>query len=240
LPVVYTGPATGAITSNPVASSTARQSSAAIPVLPVAREEAIQDDRESIEDGNNVLLIIEDDPHYARVLLGLARDKGFKAIVAQRGSTGLSLARQYRPTAITLDIFLPDMLGWTVLNNLKLDPITRHIPVQIISLEEERRHGLAHGAFAYMVKPVTSEVLEDAFDRIKTFTAPHMKRLLVVEDNELERSSIVELLAHDDIEITALGTGAEALKAMLDESLTRCRRFQSSPASRLWCTPARS
>src|SRR6185436_14941663 len=103
---------------------------------------------------------IEDDPHYARVLLGLAREKGFKAIVAQRGATGLSLARQYRPCAITLDIFLPDMLGWTVLNNLKLDPTTRHIPVQIISLEEERHHGLAHGAFAYMVKPATSDSIE--------------------------------------------------------------------------------
>ena len=102
----------------------------------------------------------------------------------------MSLARQYLPTAITLDIFLPDMLGWTVLNNLKLDPLTRHIPVQIISLEEERQHGLAHGAFAYMVKPVTSDSIEAALDRIKSFAAPHTKRLLVVEDNELERNSI--------------------------------------------------
>ena len=226
--------------------------------MPLAREESIADDRELIAEGDNVLLIIEDDPHYARVLLGLARDKGFKGIVAQRGAIGLSLARQYLPTAITLDIFLPDMLGWTVLNNLKLDPLTRHIPVQIISLEEERQHGLSHGAFAYMVKPATTDSIEAALDRIKNFAAPHTKRLLVVEDNELERSSIVELLGHDDIEITAVGTGAEALQALLrpDVRLLRARsaparhdrlraarphpdRSLRSPSCRSSCSPAR-
>jgi CheY-like chemotaxis protein len=191
-------------------------------VLPVAREESIPDDRDTIAENDNVMLIVEDDPHYARVLLSLARDKGFKAIVAQRGAVGLSLARQYLPTAITLDIFLPDMLGWTVLNNLKLDPATRHIPVQIISLEAERHHGLAHGAFAYLVKPVTSEGLEAALDRIKTFTTPHVKRLLVVEDNDLERASIIELLGHNDIEITAVATGTEALAALLERPFDCC------------------
>ena len=101
------------------------------------------------------------------MLLGLARDKGFKGIVANRGQAALALARQYLPTAITLDVFLPDMLGWTVLNNLKLDPATRHIPVQMLSVEEERQHGLSHGAFSYLVKPATTEDLEHAFDRIK-------------------------------------------------------------------------
>ena len=94
-----------------------------------------------------------------------------------------------------------------MLNNLKLDPATRHIPVQMLSVEEERQHGLSHGAFSYLVKPATTEDLEHAFDRIKTYVAPHKKRLLVVEDNDIERQSIVELLAHDDIEIAAVGTG---------------------------------
>ena len=142
-----------------------------------------------------MLLIVEDDPHYARVLLGLARDSGFKGLVALRGQQALVLARQYRPTAITLDVFLPDMLGWTVLNNLKLDPTTRHIPVQMISVEEERQHGLSHGAFAYMVKPATTEDLGMALDRIKEFVAPRLKRLLIVEDNEIESHSIVDLLS---------------------------------------------
>ena len=222
LPLIYTGPSSAALNVAATATARATPTSLALPVVPLAREESIADDRELIAAGDNVLLIVEDDPHYARVLRGLARDKGFKAVVAQRGAIGLSLARQYLPTAITLDIFLPDMLGWTVLNNLKLDPLTRHIPVQIISMEEERQHGLAHGAFAYMVKPVTSDTIEAALDRIKLFAAPHTKRLLVVEDNELERTGICELLGHDDIEITAVGTGAAALEALLDRTFDCC------------------
>src|SRR5208282_3199697 len=161
----------------------------------------------AIKQGDPVLLVIEDDPHYARILLGLARDKGFKGIVAAKGAMGLSLARQFHPVAISLDIFLPDMLGWTVLNQLKLDPATRHIPVQIVSLEEERQHGLAHGAFSYIVKEPTTDSLETAFDRLKDFTSPRTKRLLIVEDNDIERRSIVELLDYDDIELVPAASG---------------------------------
>ena len=153
------------------ATARAAEARSEMTVLPVAREEHIADDRDGIEAGDPVLLIVEDDPHYARILLGLARDIGFKGIVATKGAHGLALARQFRPAAISLDIFLPDMLGWTVLNQLKLDPATRHIPVQIVTLEEERQHGLAHGAFAYLVKEPTTAGLEAAFDRIKEFTA---------------------------------------------------------------------
>ena len=103
------------------------------------------------------------------------------------------------------------MLGWTVLNNLKLDSRTRHIPVQMLSVEEEQQHGLSHGAFSYLVKPATTGELEHAFDRLKTYVAPHAKRLLVVEDNDRERTSIVELLGHSDIVIEGVGTGKEAL-----------------------------
>jgi len=191
-------------------------------VLPAPREENIPDDRDQIQAGDQTLLIVEDDPHYARVLLGLARGKGFKGIVATRGNAALSLARQFLPTAITLDVFLPDMLGWTVLNNLKLNSETRHIPVQIISVDEERSHALAHGAFAYAVKPSTTEALDECFDKIKKFVQPHTKQLLVVEDNETERQSIVELLHHDDIEITTAATGKEALDRLLDRTFDCC------------------
>jgi CheY-like chemotaxis protein/signal transduction histidine kinase len=193
-----------------------RTSDTSIIALPAPREDVIQDDRDQIEQGDQVLLIVEDDPHYARVLLGLAREKAFKGIVANRGSTALAMARQYQPTAITLDIFLPDMLGWTVLNNLKLSSETRHIPVQIISVEEERQHGLSHGAFSYVVKPATTQGLEQCFSRIKNFVAPRVKRLLVVEDNEIEAKGIVELLQHDDIEIVTASTGTEAFEKLLD------------------------
>jgi CheY-like chemotaxis protein len=138
--------------------------------------------------------------------------------VANKGSHGLALARQYRPAAISLDIFLPDMLGWTVLNQLKMDPNTRHIPVQVVTMEEERRHGMAHGAFAYLVKGPTTSGLEAAFDRIKEFTEPRTRRLLVVEDNPIERDAVLELLGHDDIEIVAVGSGDAALKALREQS----------------------
>ncbi|HET6678772.1 MAG TPA: HAMP domain-containing protein [Nitrospira sp.] len=221
LPLVYTGPSSAGV--RPSAAAVALPGQApALAILPVVGEEKIADDRDTVQDGELVVLIVEDDPHYARVLLGLARDKGFKGIVATRGKQALDLALEYVPAAITLDIFLPDMLGWTVLNNLKLNPKTRHIPVQIISLEEERQHGLAHGAFSYMVKPVTTEGLESCFDRIRNFITPHLKRLLVVEDNELESRSITELLLHDDIEIVNVGTGAGALEALRSQSFDCC------------------
>jgi HAMP domain-containing protein/signal transduction histidine kinase/DNA-binding response OmpR family regulator len=204
-------------------------SSAAVPAITVLpkptislMEDPIVDDRASIEEGDTTLLIVEDDSHYARILLGLARDKGFKGIVASRGQTALSLAREFRPTAITLDVFLPDMLGWTVLNNLKLDAVTRHIPVQMLSVEEERQHGLSHGAFSYLVKPATTADLEAALDRIKAYVEPRVRRLLVVEDDAVERQSIVELLAYKDIEVVAVGSGTEAMNALLAAPFECC------------------
>jgi signal transduction histidine kinase/DNA-binding response OmpR family regulator/HAMP domain-containing protein len=215
LPVLYAGP--DSARSVPLrTSSGANARTHTLTVLPSPREEHIEDDRNSIEQGDPVLLIIEDDPHYARILLGLGRNKGFKGIVAMKGTLGLSLARQFRPSAISLDIFLPDMLGWTVLNQLKLDPTLRHIPVQIVTMEEERQHGLAHGAFSYLVKAPTTEAVEAALGRIRDFTRPRTKRLLIVEDNEIERQSIAELLGYRDIEMVSVGTGGEALEAMLD------------------------
>ncbi len=213
LPLEYTGPA------NPNVAPFGRPSAApqSMPVVQRVREERIPDDRNDIAEGEPVLLIVEDDPHYARILLGLARDKGFKGIVANSGAGGLSLARQYRPAAVSLDIFLPDMLGWTVLNNLKLDPATRHIPVQVVTLEEERQHGLSHGAFSYIVKSPTTDALEAAFDRLKGYTTQGTKRLLVVEDNAIERQSITELLSYDDIELVAVGTGSEAMSSLRDQ-----------------------
>ncbi|MDP9043721.1 MAG: HAMP domain-containing protein [Pseudomonadota bacterium] len=184
-------------------------------VVPFTRETHVADDRDSIEASDPTLLIIEDDPHYARIVLGLARDRGFKGLVALRGSQGLTLARQYRPSAISLDVMLPDMLGWTVLNQLKLDESTRHIPVQITTVaDEDRTHGLAHGAFAYLVKSPTSDSMEAALDRIKDFIQPRTKRLLVVEDNDIERQAIMTLLRHEDIDIFPASSGAQALEAI--------------------------
>ena len=184
-------------------------------LLPVPREAQVLDDRDEIQEGDAVLLIVEDDPHYARIVLGLARDRGFKCLVAHKGAQALALAREYRPSAVSLDILLPDMLGWTVLNQLKLDPATRHIPVQVLSVaDEDRTHGLSHGAFSYLVKSPTSAGVEAALERIKDFAIPRTKRLLIVEDNDIERSAIVTLIGHDDIDIVSVGTGASALEQL--------------------------
>jgi CheY-like chemotaxis protein len=217
LPISYAGSARDA------SSTGASQTNLSMPVLASTKvEEVIVDDREAVAPGDAVLLIVEDDPHYARILLGIARSKGFKGIVAQRGQQALALAHEYKPTAITLDVFLPDMLGWTVLNNLKLDWSTRHIPVQMLSIEEERQHGLSHGAFSYLVKPATTGELEGALDKLRAYLTPHTKRLLVVEDNEIERESIVTLLQHDDIEIEGAATGSEAFEKLQGRRFDCC------------------
>jgi CheY-like chemotaxis protein len=222
LPLAYTGP-TLQPSQGPRFGRAAMLSSASAPVLAVAQpEETVRDDRDEIHEGDATLLVVDDDPHYARVLLGMARDNGFKGIVATRGQSAIALARQFQPTAITLDVFLPDMLGWTVLNNLKLDPSTRHIPVQMLSIEEERQHGLSHGAFSYLVKPATTDELRKAFARIRAYVAPHRKRLLVVEDDDIERGGIVELLAHEDIEVDAVATGADAVAALSASAYDCC------------------
>jgi CheY-like chemotaxis protein/signal transduction histidine kinase len=183
-------------------------------VLPVARVEPVQDDREDLEPGDTVLLIVEDDPHYARVLLNLARDQGFKGVVAHTGADALAFARRRAPTAISLDVFLPDMLGWTVLSELKRDAATRHIPVQVVTIEEERQYGLERGAYAFLNKPLTTNELEAAFTRLREFATPRVRELLVVEDDPGERLAVVELLSHDDLAISTAGTGAEALRML--------------------------
>jgi CheY-like chemotaxis protein len=180
------------------------------------KPESIPDDRESVAPGDPVVLIVEDDPHFAQVLLGLVRQQGMKGVVCTQGAHARALAHQFNPLAIMLDIFLPDMLGWTVLNYLKQDPATRHIPVQIISVEEERLQGLGHGAFSYLIKPATTDELRKALDRVLEYARSRRRRLLAVEDNEIERQSIVELLSQENVEISTAATGADALEAVRD------------------------
>jgi CheY-like chemotaxis protein/signal transduction histidine kinase/HAMP domain-containing protein len=211
LPLKYSGPTVAPRAPSPYATA---------PALQVASQERIieqlPDDRLNLEPGDTILLIVEDDPHYARVLIDLARDKGFKVLVAARGAEALELAKQFQPTAVSLDVFLPDMLGWTVLSQLKHNPLTRHIPVQVITLDEDRQHALARGAFSFVNKPTTTEGVSAALSQIKEYTKPRRKRLLIVEDNAAEQLSIRELLDHKDIEIITTGTGAEALSMLRD------------------------
>jgi CheY-like chemotaxis protein/signal transduction histidine kinase/HAMP domain-containing protein len=221
LPLKYSGPTVSPRISGP-SSQPHMLAPALQQVAPVERVvEALPDDRLNLEPGDTILLIVEDDPHYARVLIDLARDKGFKVLVAGRGAEALDLAKQYQPAAISLDVFLPDMLGWTVLSQLKHNPLTRHIPVQIITLDEDRQHALARGAFSFVNKPTTTEGVSAALTQIKEYAKPRRKRLLIVEDNAAEQLSIRELLDHDDIEIVAADTGAAAL-SLLRETPCDC------------------
>ena len=214
LPLKYSGPTVAPRTPAPSSYLSA-------PALQVAATqerviEQLPDDRLNLEAGDTILLIVEDDPHYARVLIDLARDKGFKVLVANRGAEALELAKQFQPTAVSLDVFLPDMLGWTVLSQLKHNPLTRHIPVQIITLDEDRQHALARGAFSFVNKPTTTEGVSAALSQIKEYAKPRRKRLLIVEDNAAEQMSIKALLDHDDIEIVTTDTGAGALSTLRD------------------------
>jgi CheY-like chemotaxis protein len=215
LPLKYVGPATANRSLS--APYSIEPPIAAVRAAQEHQVEPIPDDRLQIEPGDAILLIVEDDPHYARIMADLARDKGFKVLIAQRGVDALDLAKQYQPTAVSLDVFLPDMLGWNVLSQLKKNPLTRHIPVQIATLDEDRQHGLARGAFSFVTKPTTREGLSEALARIREFAKPRRKRLLVVEDNAAEQLSISELLGHDDIEIINHTRGEDALASLRGE-----------------------
>jgi HAMP domain-containing protein/CheY-like chemotaxis protein/signal transduction histidine kinase len=216
LPLTYVGPSTSELSGDwKAATAPLKLSNMVVTEHPV---EEIEDDRHNLQPDDAVLLVVEDDPHYARVLCDLARDKGFKVLAALRGAQALTLAHEFHPSAVTLDVFLPDMLGWTVLNHLKQDPATRHIPVQMLTLDEDRQHGLARGAFAFVTKPTNADDLESALVRIKEYATPRRKRLLIVEDNPAEQLSIRELLGYDDIDVVVTATGSEALKLVSEES----------------------
>ncbi len=217
LPLRYQGPSSTQRES-PKPQSTPTALPASLRVAD-ATPEHIPDDRADLHPGDSSLLIVEDDPHYARVLADLARDRGFKVLVASRGAEALELAREFTPTAVSLDVFLPDMLGWGVLSQFKQDAKLRHIPVQIVTLDDNRQHGLSRGAFSFITKPATTEGLEAAFTRIKDYSEQRRRRLLIVEDNSAELMSIKELLGHDDIEVVSARTGQEALEILKSESI---------------------
>src|SRR6185312_14498887 len=214
LPVRYVGAATSPAKPQARPLITPGSNVVVLPDRSVTVTEQIQDDRADINPGDMVLLVVEDDPHYARILLDLAHDEGFKVVAAMRGDDALDLAMEYNPAAVSLDIFLPDMLGWTVLSQLKQNPKTRHIPVQIITLDEDRQHGLARGAFSFTTKPTSAKGVQGVLAKVKAYVQPRKKRLLVIEDNPAEQMSIETLLGHSDIEIETVGTGQEALKTL--------------------------
>jgi len=174
-----------------------------------------KDDRESLREGDRVLLIIEDDLRFAKIVLGMARERGFKVVVAERGDIGLALANELQPDAITLDVKLPVVDGWTVLDRLKRNPRTRHIPVHVISVVDRQQRGVTMGAFAYIEKPVDREAIDAALVHINSFLDRKVRRLLLVEDNPTERATLEVLLGEgEDLEVVSASTADDALSAL--------------------------
>jgi HAMP domain-containing protein/CheY-like chemotaxis protein len=171
-------------------------------------------DRAEIKPGDRVVLIVEHDPKFANILLDVAHEQGFKALITTTGESVLPLAHKYKPEAITLDVRLPDMDGLVVLDRIKRDPRTRHVPVHMITVDEALQQGMRLGAFACLQKPVAKKALDEAFASLRQFVDRRVKNLLVVEDNEIERMNVIGLIGNGDVQTTAVGSGTEALEAL--------------------------
>jgi signal transduction histidine kinase/DNA-binding response OmpR family regulator/HAMP domain-containing protein len=182
----------------------------------LAEDLVVEDDRGNIKPGDPVLLIIEDDVTFARILVDMARNNGLKAVVALRGATALSLAREFKPGAVTLDISLPDMVGWTILDRLKHDPATRHIPVHVISGDDNRRRGLALGAMTYLQKSVGGGSIDEAFSAIQQSMDRGTKKLLIV-DGGAHTDDLTRIVGGDDIQIITASSPAEGLARLEEE-----------------------
>jgi CheY-like chemotaxis protein/signal transduction histidine kinase/HAMP domain-containing protein len=182
--------------------------------LPVKLVNEIRDDRLNIKENDRSMLIVEDDANFAKLLFVIAREKGFKCLLAEDGEAGLQLANQYKPSAMILDVGLPRMNGWTVMGHLKNNPATRYIPVYFISGHDTRMKALQMGAIGFLGKPVTLDGLNHAFDRINKMLSREIKKLLIVEDDKTMCDNIVELIGNSDVLVTTTSKGKEAMQLL--------------------------
>jgi signal transduction histidine kinase/DNA-binding response OmpR family regulator/HAMP domain-containing protein len=174
------------------------------------------DDRENIQAGDRVLLIVENDLVFSRFLLETAREKGFKGLVTSFGASALALTREYKPAAVTLDILLPDIEGWRVLERLKNDMATRHIPVCVISTEEARERALNSGALCFVPKPIRGkDVLDALLESVRSYTAPGRRNVLVVQPDPARRREIEDCMSDAvDLRVTVVDSGDLAFTAI--------------------------
>ncbi len=190
-------------------------SSTSVPV----EDLVVDDDRNLIHHGDQVLLVVEDDVTFARIMMDLAHDRGLKVLIALRGVTAISLAREFQPSAITLDVRLPDMSGWTLLDRLKHDPAIAHLPVHVVSGHEESRRGFALGAASCLQKALTKENLEEAFEVIRQSMQPRIKKLILISDNDVRRADIHDLIGGPDIETIDVPDPAGAMEIVNREHI---------------------
>ncbi|HEX7890810.1 MAG TPA: response regulator [Ramlibacter sp.] len=184
---------------------------AAAPVLP-----AFPDDRDEPADGRRTVLVVEDDTRFAQILFDLAHELGYRCIVAHDADEGCRLAFQHLPDAVLLDILLPDDSGLAVLQKLKGDPRTRHVPVHALSAEDRSEHALQLGAIGYALKPTTREELQQVFSRLEAKLSQKVKRVLLVEDDQRQQESVKALIGDGDVEIVAVAEGGAALQALAE------------------------
>ncbi|MDZ4815356.1 MAG: HAMP domain-containing protein [Verrucomicrobiota bacterium] len=183
----------------------------------IASENLHDDDRSRIRPDDKVLLIVEDDINFVHIIQDVARAAGFKTIIATRGTTALLLMSEYSVSAMTLDISLPDMDGWKILERVKNNLLTRHIAVEIISMDEEPERSWKQGALGYTMKPISHDTLKEVVNRLKNFVERKQKRLLVIEDEEIQRKNIVDLVGNNDVVTWEAWSGAHALELLGQE-----------------------
>jgi CheY-like chemotaxis protein len=197
----------------PPAAPAARAAvAAAAPARPAEPAAApFPDDRGKPADDRRAVLVVEDERAFAGILYDLARELGYRCLVALSADEGLQLAREFLPSAVLLDMRLPDRPGLSLLQDLKEDARTRHIPVHVVSSEDRSEAALHMGAIGYAQKPASRDALKDVFRRLEERTTKKMKRILLVEDDARQRDSVTHLISDEDVDIVAVATGAEAL-----------------------------
>jgi CheY-like chemotaxis protein/HAMP domain-containing protein len=176
-----------------------------------------QDNGESISPKDRSILIIEDDEKFAKILFDLAHERGFKCVVAPNGEKGLEYAKKINPSAIILDIGLPGIDGWTVMEKLKDNPYTRHIPVHFMSVSEKNIDAMKMGAIGFLNKPASMKKLKEAFKKIEDTISRTIKKLLIVEDDERQRKSILDLIGNGDVKTMSVGSGQQAFELLKSE-----------------------
>ncbi|MDR3580482.1 MAG: response regulator [Oryzomonas sp.] len=207
--------------SSDSATGTAAKTSWASPQInrpePTAEEPPLQDDHDRVGVGDRCILIIEDDLTFAKLLMEKVRERGFSAIVATDGNSGIELAEKFHPSAILLDVMLPRLDGFGVMQKITDNLQIRHIPVHFITCIEEKQKAMSMGAIGFVTKPVTGEQLDTIFGAIEDTVSRTLKKLLIVEDDRAHASALVALLEERDISISVAETGEQAIRLLSDE-----------------------
>ncbi|WP_338502572.1 response regulator [Sphingomonas kaistensis] len=224
IPVEYDPSLVAARTEPKAAANAARSPSASTPPpampsrKPAVRSAPLDDDRDDLGDGRRVLLIVEDDRTFAGIVRDIAREASFQTLVAGTAEEALELAREHKPSGIVLDLGLPDQSGLAVLDRLKREDETRHIPIHVISASDQTQTAFSLGAMGYLVKPVKREELAHALESLEAQLTRTMRRVLIVEDDDRQRDAVAKLLAGPEIETVGAGTAAECLELLSEET----------------------